>query len=1040
MAPPGWASDAQTAFLTSLIPEYEKCQVDRHYKPFWTSLYSRYLTHSPLINDIFPGRTIQDLNETELAVYTKALEKLQTRLREWYRWRCNIRSRRLAVSIPKRILKSIYSPHTRGLKAYEAYSKLYPEEVKAVLDARCEEEGIKGKRKLQFWHIVCKDLYATASDEQLKAIDDYVEAKNEKDEVDPTDPKRYNKVLPAILKAAVEPAVRKAGLMALITLVGPVPEANGRISAWTLQFGDKDDTPLFSSSWVDHDRVYVEAVARFAKKHVFGSSSTSNDCLVPEKVESRSEDPSSTPPVEDEQVLDAGQLKVPPSSVPNPSSSASNNLPKLSTPAGIDPPNPPSSASLDRPLPPPTGNDLPLPCSPAMSDLGSDFEDLDPPPDRGPRLRLSTPRPLPHNLPIRPAGLIVSPPRDEHILARENNLSSVSFDGFEGFGGGDLITMDDFSSTFQQTATYGPRKSFSGSVRNDWETSKARYGWESFLERNPTYGRSPVRATPSPDEAAPLEAQTIFAPSTKQQLTSSDNAAPSDFPSSWTNPPRIPLYGRGQDISASALTGVAYGHGLPEDGPFIATQPVELPRSGFSPAPSITGLGPRPERVSPVIPGGPPNSPRTTPVVIKAGSHVASELLGGSVAPPTAPNGAQLLLNPPIANAPIACPPIANPPIVQPVPNVESSPPQPISPAGVKSAHIHTTEVPCVSTSTVSTTPAAAATVSTAHAAASSISTAHAAAATVSTACSAASSVPTTHPAASTVSTAHPASAAASVATAAASATTKPVADVPPPDLASQRSNPAPVDDHESAPSGVRRSGRGMIPSKMRERLQHIGSNIPLFSRPVDKDSNDPLTPPPWFTSATADLRDPKLGGEWVALIDKWANMERSLGYGKMLKGAMPVKGRPEEWSKWTNKSAHGARNHSRPPFIDDPAEIGISITKWWKAMKPSLSTSEGQTDDTPTACDDTWASIKKSGPNGTISLLMLMLWWGRAAALGPDSFREDSREQWKALVADVSACFDVLTSTTPSRGEKRGPDENTAPSTPGSLKKARQS
>ncbi|KAF6753735.1 hypothetical protein DFP72DRAFT_1069305 [Ephemerocybe angulata] len=87
-----------------------------------------------------------------------------------------------------------------------------------------------------------------------------------------------------------------------------------------------------------------------------------------------------------------------------------------------------------------------------------------------------------------------------------------------------------------------------------------------------------------------------------------------------------------------------------------------------------------------------------------------------------------------------------------------------------------------------------------------------------------------------------------------------------------------------------------------------------------------------------------------------------------------------------------------------------------------------------PAGSGDAWASLRKSGPNGTLPLMMLLLWWGRAAAPGPDNFREDSRDGWKALIADVSACFSVLIKTTVKRVEKRALDA----CEPGMSKRAR--
>jgi hypothetical protein len=37
----------------------------------------------------------------------------------------------------------------------------------------------------------------------------------------------------------------------------------------SLQFGDKAETPLFSNTWTDHDRVLVDQLATFAARYQF---------------------------------------------------------------------------------------------------------------------------------------------------------------------------------------------------------------------------------------------------------------------------------------------------------------------------------------------------------------------------------------------------------------------------------------------------------------------------------------------------------------------------------------------------------------------------------------------------------------------------------------------------------------------------------------------------------------------------------------------------------------------------------------------------
>lgn len=115
----------------------------------------------------------------------------------------------------------------------------------------------------------------------------------------------YLKLLPGVLTAAVDPAVRKAGVVALCTFIGPVPEAGGQIVATTwvlcpnlaiiallilpffppcpscpsllfpfppvlrLQFGDSEGTPLFTSTWPGHEELYMEHLGRFVRKYEF---------------------------------------------------------------------------------------------------------------------------------------------------------------------------------------------------------------------------------------------------------------------------------------------------------------------------------------------------------------------------------------------------------------------------------------------------------------------------------------------------------------------------------------------------------------------------------------------------------------------------------------------------------------------------------------------------------------------------------------------------------------------------------------------------
>ncbi|KAF6742201.1 hypothetical protein DFP72DRAFT_1082426 [Ephemerocybe angulata] len=1110
MAPNGWATPEKTALLTGLLPEYEKCQVTRQYKPFWTILYSTYLKEFPLINDVFEGKTLNELDEGQMAIYTLALEKLQSRLREWYRWRCNARSRKIAAVVPAKILKSIYSPRTRGPKAYEAYAKLYPEE----------------------WHVVCKELYTNASEEKLKAVDDLVEVMGkEKDNVEdaPTDTKKvYIQVLPTILKAAVEPAVRRAGLMALITLVGPTPESHGKF-----ELGHKEDTPLFSSSWVDHDILYVEAVARFAKRYVFSQQGKGVDPAQDDKDIPRPSPAEPAPGKSKSPVGGSSDKELPPEVQETHSLSTSaginqlletrgldhshepashlSALPSLSSSAGKAPllddadlvnpshgpasqlfPFPLSSTSagsspllddgdLDESVDPghrPASQLFPFPLSStsAGSSLLLDYGDLDASTtsstntgknlllpdgyreesinrDFTAHLRLPSPPRLPER--FKELGPLSDISSDEWSNINKSLEGCISFNyGLGGSDSGCALENTSLISMNHATSLPGPPLDLSlmGQLANQSTTSFPTQPWNRdthTIPHNDTvshtqmtfpgeYRNSSRPTTESAGTTPPIEP----APSPQLNQTTPIYTERSTFDNTRLSPfSQVGISGLDPPESSSSAddghqTTLANAHSGPTKtsdsaehtmsnlvlpDPLNQTNsPTTNPPLGPVENPSqslvhgdvhIPNVKPRPRPIGQST----NHSPLRTAEVLKdlLARNCPHQDLGDESPPESSPSPAVVAEEAP-ASAKAPC---TTAPLPASLPTAShSDKPGPSSPPPSLTPHplAKLPDVPQPPQTSQFKVVAEAASLPQHTELALSIE-----------------SEPVAHPALS------PVNATASGASSASPALSQ--ASLTPPTNEIQSAHPTPSGGSAVTDIGpdldspaVRRSTRGNVPSKTRERLQNIGTNVLNWTTPKLIPTDDPLTPPAWFASATGDLRDTSLGSEWVALVDKWSDLEQSLGFGKLSKGSMPVKGRPEEWTRWTNKSAHGARNHSRPPFIDDPAEIGISITKWWSSIQPAFRASNGTMPAPvyldPNSTADVWGPLRKSGPNGTLALMMLMLWWGRAAAPGPENFREDSRGSWKALIADITSSFNALLATYPSQRFKRGL-EDVAPS-----------
>lgn len=113
--------------------------------------------------------------------------------------------------------------------------------------------------------------------------------------------------------------------------------------------------------------------------------------------------------------------------------------------------------------------------------------------------------------------------------------------------------------------------------------------------------------------------------------------------------------------------------------------------------------------------------------------------------------------------------------------------------------------------------------------------------------------------------------------------------------------------------------------------------------------------------------------------------------------GPMPLCNlRPAEWKTWT-----GRRAHDKPPTFDDPEDFGIAVNAWWSSMK-GVGSSE----------HDSREKMRKSGPNGLVSLLLLLLWWGREALKGPSAFKGDSAPLWHNVVGEVCATVEQMLRT----------------------------
>ncbi|KAJ2913818.1 hypothetical protein MD484_g6597, partial [Candolleomyces efflorescens] len=282
MAPRSWATDDQAAFLRQKEGKFREAQVTRRFEDLWSNLMAEWVCRWPAIESVFPGQNLKvaDLDEGQLEIYNKELEKLRT----------------IAGATSKDLRKILASSGGRHFKDYEMYVKVVAEGFDDYHTEAAAKAGLVGRSKIQVWHQNAKAYFQMATDEEHEEVAARMReqeeikkaAINDEEELTPAQRQHFLDILPSVLSATVDPAVRKAGMMAFVCVVGPVPKEGGKIVATSYQFGDEKSTPLFASSWGQYDQVFTNEFGNFARRHLFSKEVCAQRALPDTK---KSEDP-----------------------------------------------------------------------------------------------------------------------------------------------------------------------------------------------------------------------------------------------------------------------------------------------------------------------------------------------------------------------------------------------------------------------------------------------------------------------------------------------------------------------------------------------------------------------------------------------------------------------------------------------------------------------------------------------------------------------------------------------------------------------------
>lgn len=166
---------------------------------------------------------------------------------------------------------------------------------------------------------------------------------------------------------------------------------------------------------------------------------------------------------------------------------------------------------------------------------------------------------------------------------------------------------------------------------------------------------------------------------------------------------------------------------------------------------------------------------------------------------------------------------------------------------------------------------------------------------------------------------------------------------------------------------------------------------------PSSSDIAVPPNAPAYFAKGVALLRSPDLGPEWAVLVRNWARFEALEGF--KATSNLSATDRPVAVKDWIQR----ARSPAWRPVIVNTEGYGIQFSKWWTSLQPEWRLSEDgavllQTDEAE------WECIRKAGPNGLLSVMAALFFWGSAV-----QGKRGRDAQWLQAVGEVSWVFSRL-------------------------------
>lgn len=174
------------------------------------------------------------------------------------------------------------------------------------------------------------------------------------------------------------------------------------------------------------------------------------------------------------------------------------------------------------------------------------------------------------------------------------------------------------------------------------------------------------------------------------------------------------------------------------------------------------------------------------------------------------------------------------------------------------------------------------------------------------------------------------------------------------------------------------------------------------FSLPFPQDAKDI----PWFQDAFV-YTNINLGGPYTNLVERWIILER-INRWTLTQTGLPNKSkRPPQLSAWIVSGRYGKR--SKKIFLSQAEldDFGVQFWNWWTFLQPGWRGVGPDKRPLPVVeLGEDWKCLDYSGPNGWLSLLACLKWWGEGLETVDDDVKE---KDWLKAVNDVAMMLEGL-------------------------------